>query len=286
MQRFASSGWGGQNLGALAVIAARNEAGYIEVTIRSLIEEGLEVVLIDNGSVDGTRELAERFVGGGLLAIRDLPWTGVMDMRKLLEAKAAVFAGSRHEWHLHLDADEWPRANVEMPLGEFLAREVSPAHLVVNFSEFVFLPPNDTDMWGRDYRRIATRYYAFAPSPRRLMRAWRRALDGQHLASAGHLVEGIAASQIHPEDQALRHYIGLSWSHAIAKRADRGYASADLANGWHINRLDLRAARPIVESPYLREAVPWNTRSLDACAPSRFHFWERGFRETAGAPAG
>jgi hypothetical protein len=37
----------------LAVVGARNEAGYVEVVLRTLIEEGVEVNLLDDASVDG-----------------------------------------------------------------------------------------------------------------------------------------------------------------------------------------------------------------------------------------
>jgi hypothetical protein len=58
---------------------ARNEVGHIETTLATLIAEGIEVVLLANGSIDGTAEVAERFLGGGLLRIEHVPWRGVFD---------------------------------------------------------------------------------------------------------------------------------------------------------------------------------------------------------------
>ena len=49
-------------MSVLAVMAARNEAGYIQTTLRALMAEGVEVVLLDHGSIDGTRECAEAFL--------------------------------------------------------------------------------------------------------------------------------------------------------------------------------------------------------------------------------
>jgi Glycosyl transferase family 2 len=258
------------------VMAARNEAGYIETTLRALIAEGMEVALLDHGSIDGTRERAEAFLGRGLISISDLPWHGTFDLTEQLTAKAAVYRQARHDWLMHVDADEWPRSTQDAPLAEFLEHEVTAHHAVVNFREFVFVPPTGADLFAQDFRRLATRYYCFEPRPRRLMRAWRRGAVPDTVLGAGHDFPGLDPSLVYPEDQTLRHYIGLSWSHAISRRANRVYAPGDLAQGWHANRLDMRTA-PDLGASVFRTADPWDTRSLDASAPSRHHFWEPGF---------
>jgi hypothetical protein len=266
-------------MSALAVMAARNEAGYIEVALRSMIDEGLEVVLLDHGSVDGTRELAERFRGNGLLEIRDVPWRGTFDLAEMLRAKEEVYSESPHDWHVHVDADEWLRATHDVPRAEFLNSNVDPQYVIVNFQQFVFLPPTGADMWGMDYRVISTRYYCFAQTPKQHMRPWRRGSVGSIVDGAGHTFPNVPVAAVFPEDQALRHYIGLSWSHAIAKRADRTYPGPNWPGGWHRNRLDLRAARPVEDSQYVKMAELWDTRALDTSTPTRFHFWQPGFHE-------
>jgi hypothetical protein len=227
----------------------------------------------------GTRERAERFLGNGLIRIADVPWRGQFDLADQLRATESVFRTSHHDWHLRVDADEWLRSTHDLTLAEFLRREVGSQYRVVNFREFVFLPPVGMDLWGTDYRALATRYYVFEPMPRRLMRAWRRGSVVSIVESGGHRFPTLPPMTVYPEDQTLRHYIGLSWSHAIGKRANRTYAQGDLALGWHGNRLDFRAARPIQDSPYVKSAEPWDARTLDVSAPSRFHFWEPGFHE-------
>lgn len=268
-------------MSVLAVMAARNEAGYIDHTLRRVIDDGMEVVLIDHASKDGTRELAERYLGGGLLRIEDQPWEGVFDLAEQLRRKEAVVASAPHDWIVNVAPDEWLRCTVEATLAEFLEREVAAGTQVVDFVEHVFLPPLGADMYGRDVRCIATDYYCFAPTPLRLMRAWRRGTMGSLVESAGHRFRDVDPGVIHPEPQVLRHYIGLSWSQAIERRADREYPAAALARGWHGNRRDMRAARPVIDHPALRRADPWWTRQLDASAPMRHHFWEPAFWDPA-----
>jgi hypothetical protein len=264
-------------------MAVRNEAGSIETSLRGLFAEGMEVVLIDHGSIDGTRELAEAFLGNGLTAIVDLRWRGVFDLTEQLEAKAAVFGRSKHDWHFHIDAEEWPRSNEDVTLAEFLDRAVDRRFAVVNFREFIFVPPVGVDMWAQDFRRIAMRYYYFAPRPHRLMRAWRRGAVRDTTRGAGHDFPGLPPELIYPDDQTMRHYIGLSWSQAISRRADRVYAPRDLKRGWHGNRLDMRTA-PNPDADVFRVADPWDARQLDPSAPTRLHFWEAGFGTPAGRP--
>jgi len=56
-----------------------------------------EVVLVDSGSTDGTREVA---AAGGARVVVNAPWPGFVDQRDF-----AVRA-ARHDWVLALDADE------------------------------------------------------------------------------------------------------------------------------------------------------------------------------------
>ncbi len=266
-------------MSVLAVMASRNEAGYIEHALQRVIDEGMEVVLLDNGSVDGTREIAERYLGAGLLRIEDQPFTGTFELEEQMRRKDAIIAGAPHDWIVHVSPDEWLHSTSDATLPEFLEREVAPRTQVVDFVEYVFLPPVGVDMFGEDIRIIATSYYCFAPAPLRLMRAWRRGTPVSLVQSAGHRFQELDPEAVHAEPQVLRHYIGLSWSHAIEKRAARVYNAADLARGWHGNRLELRAARPVTGHPALRNAEPWSVRELDDSAPMRHHFWQPGFWE-------
>jgi hypothetical protein len=264
-------------MSVLAVMTARNEAGYIEVALRSLIEQGIEVVLIDHQSIDGTRELAETFLGAGLLRIETLEWRGVYDLTALLINQQEVFASARHDWFVRVDADEWLRPTSGGPLADFLEHGVDDRFSVVNFREFVFVPTIGIDTWGQDYRRMATSYYLFEPLPNRLMRAWRRGAADSFVEGAGHRLDHVDLATVLPEAQTMRHYVGLSWSHAIAKRAARTFAPEDLQKGWHFDRIDLRAARPIAAAACLRTASPWDVAPLDDSAPSPVHFWDPAF---------
>src|SRR5579872_2165175 len=53
----------------IAILAAYNEADIIEQVICALIEEGVRVYFIDDGSTDGTVAAVERQLGRGVIGI-------------------------------------------------------------------------------------------------------------------------------------------------------------------------------------------------------------------------
>ncbi|MEQ1493662.1 MAG: glycosyltransferase, partial [Terricaulis sp.] len=157
----------------LAIVCVRNEAVHIERCLTDLINGGCEVRLIDNGSTDGTRELASRFLGNGLLGIDDLPWTGAFSLTDQLAAKNALVASASHDWIIHADAEDSRVTGVE---GETLADAIAAADgagfTVINFHELAFVPLPGEDFERPDYASRMANYYFFQPKYPRLNRAW------------------------------------------------------------------------------------------------------------------
>jgi glycosyltransferase involved in cell wall biosynthesis len=78
------------------VIIAQNEAERIAVAIRSAQRFADEVLVVDGGSTDGTRERARAL----RCVVLDNPWPGYAKQRNFGAARAA------HPWIFMLDADE------------------------------------------------------------------------------------------------------------------------------------------------------------------------------------
>ncbi len=101
------------------VIPARNEEACLETCLKSLLDQTgipFEIIVVDDGSTDGTRRIAESFGAVRVMAAPPLPdgWCG--------KSNALAF-GARHargDWFLFTDADTYhkPRS---------LARAVSEA---------------------------------------------------------------------------------------------------------------------------------------------------------------
>jgi glycosyltransferase involved in cell wall biosynthesis len=86
------------------IVPARNEEVSLGACLESLAEQSgvtFEIIVVDDGSTDNTRKIAESFEGVHVIAPGPLPhgWTGKNN---------AVFAGATHaqgEWLLFTDAD-------------------------------------------------------------------------------------------------------------------------------------------------------------------------------------
>jgi hypothetical protein len=117
-------------------------------------------------------------------------------------------------------------------------------------------------------------YYYFSPHQPRLVRAWRRDMRGDNTASGGHLLE-TSHINLYPRNLILRHYVALNKCHAARKYVGRRFDEAELAKGWHFNRVAIKnrdlALQP---STFLRTIDRWDSVNFDLSAPAKTHFWE------------
>lgn len=262
-------------ISALAVVCVRNESMHIHRCIKDLISSGLDVHFVDNGSTDGTREIAESYIGNGVLAVDDLPWHGSFSLTDQLNFKREIISQAQHDWILHCDADEWM---VNPHVGESLIEAMNEAHETgfncINFNEAVFIPLGDEDFEREDYADLMRTYYFFQPRYPRLNRAWRRDAQLENSASGGHLLSG-KNLKIYPNDLILRHYIALSQEHVRRKYLARQFSEADQSKGWHGNRLTINESNlTFKHSPLLRRLPSASSLSFDFSKPAARHFWE------------
>ena len=64
------------NFKVTAIIPTYNESDIISHTIKNFIDEGIDIYLLDNWSVDNTIELAKKFEGKGVIGIEKFPPEG------------------------------------------------------------------------------------------------------------------------------------------------------------------------------------------------------------------
>ncbi|MDX1823023.1 MAG: glycosyltransferase family 2 protein [Paracoccaceae bacterium] len=240
-----SSQTGKADLTACAIVCVRNEIRYLPHLIAHLEEQELGVFFIDNGSDDGTLDYIRSRVGNGVLGVEELPYRGVFSLGDQLQAKAEIEQGLPHDWIMHLDADERPHACLPQDsLLDVVKRADRNGDNVINFEEFVFLPFNLPDEGGGNLARnggemafASEYYYYFAPSPRRLMRLYKRNAGLDNRGRAGHSLDGSVS--VYPENQVLRHYIALDQEHLFSKYVGRKFDESELRLTWHKNRTNL-----------------------------------------------
>jgi glycosyltransferase involved in cell wall biosynthesis len=259
----------------LAIVCVRNESVHVTRCLSDLIADDVDVVLIDNESTDDTVAKARGFLGRGLRAIETLPWRGAFSLSEQLSRKAAIAASAPHDWIIHADADE----RFEPPAGfgamrEALGTAQAAGYNCVNFSELVFAPVRDEQFTFDHYADVMRTYYFFEPKRPHFMRAWRRELAAHLPEHGGHVLRG-SRVRLFPVDFVLRHYIALSERHAVEKYCERRFSEADLAKGWHGNRLAIPSSAFRLEPrPELRTLASPPSREYDLRAPQRTHYWE------------
>ena len=132
------------------IVPARNEEASLADCLRSLVAQSevpqtsvsFEIIVVDDGSTDRTREIAESFAGVRLISAPPLPpgWTGKNN------AVAAGAAVARGEWLLFTDADtvhvagSLARAVAEATREKADLLSYSPEQIVDSFAERIVMP--------------------------------------------------------------------------------------------------------------------------------------------------
>lgn len=128
------------------VIPVRNGARYLSEAIESVLRQeghsGLEVIVVDNGSTDRSREIAESFETPVRLIVEAEPGAA--------RARNSGVAAAQGEFLAFLDADDlWQPGKIERQLAALRARE--DLDMVFTHGEN-FLSPELTEAQGRSVK--------------------------------------------------------------------------------------------------------------------------------------
>jgi hypothetical protein len=256
----------------IALIAARNEARFIAHCLQHLLEQGLDVVLLDDGSTDRTRERAEPFCRGGRVDLQTLPARDEYRWEEILRRKESLGRDLNADWFLHADPDEVRLSgDPRRRLVEVLAEADAAGFNAVNFMEFTFVPTREhPDHDHPRYRETMRRYYPFQPRRPHRLTAWKKQPGPVELAwSGGHQVR-FPGLRMYPVDLPMKHYLFLSVPHAVEKFTRRAYRAEEVARGWHGWRARLRPEEIALpaESALRSYVSDWE---WDATAPRATH---------------
>lgn len=203
------------------VSMVRDEADVIEGTVRHMAEEVDELIVADNGSTDGTRDLLDKLADELPLTVLDDPEVGYFQSRKM--SALAEMAGERGAtWIVPFDADElWLAPYRVKDVLAKVAYSVASARLFNHFATAV-------DPEGDDpFRTIVWRQRERAPLPKVAFR-WE---PGAVIAQGNHGVAlpsgGVAPSEVYLE---VRHFPFRSAEQFIrkARNGAAAYRATDL----------------------------------------------------------
>ena len=185
------------------IVPARNEEASLQRCLQSLTsQEGVlfEVIVVDDGSTDRTREIAESFHGVRVIVPGPLPygWTG---KNNAVVAGAAIAQG---EWLLFTDADTvhspgaLARALTEARQNAADMLSYSPEQIAVTFWEMAVLPVVFAELASTYPPKLVSdpaSPVAAANGQYILIRRQAYKAVGGHQAIAGSLLEDVALAQ-------------------------------------------------------------------------------------------
>jgi glycosyltransferase involved in cell wall biosynthesis len=219
----------------VALMTVRNEELYLERCIQHLVNQGVEVCLIDNGSTDKTRDIASAYLGRGVMRLEEIPFNGKFELEKILQNEERLAYEIDADWFMHHDADEIREAPTEYRgLLDGIADADRHGYNAINFDEFVFLPTGeDEDHRFSDYVSTMKYYYFFEAAPLRRLNLWKNMGQTIDLTSSGGHHVKFQDRNIFPKPFIMRHYVFLSRAHADRKYSTRQFSDNELAKGWH-----------------------------------------------------
>jgi hypothetical protein len=256
----------------VAILASYNEERFIAGCLDHLFEQGVEAYLIDNCSTDRTVEIAERYLGRGLIGIETFPREeGIFRLGAQLRRKEELAAALEAEWFMHADIDEIrlpPRSDRTLALA--LTEVDEQGYNAVNFLEFTFVPTKEApDHDHLHFQQTMKWYYPFLRNFPQQVKAWKRQPKRVDLGSSGHRVK-FEDLRLYPESFKMRHYQFLSVPHFINKYVDRQFDPQERGHGWRI-----RLVREKIQLPSQAELHTYTSDDeLDLTNPRTLHIAE------------
>lgn len=248
---------------ACAIMSTFNEADIIEESIQKLINQGVDVFLIDNGSTDGTQNIAKKFIGKGLIDIETCLFyengKEVYDWTSILLLKQKISCELNYNWFLHVDADEiryspWHNKN----LLEGIQFVDEAGFNLINFRLFNFRLTESFP--SASSIEEALQYYSPTEQFNRMqVKAWKKNILIDLVSHGGHLAL-VPNPKIFPIRFIHKHYPVRNLKQGTRKivqdRINR-YSQSDRAKQWHVQYDHLNTDKKILE-----EELIWETKNL------------------------
>jgi SAM-dependent methyltransferase len=228
----------------VAILAAYNEADVIREVADDLLQQGCDLVAVDNWSDDDTWEILRGLAdeASSRVRVERFPPDGPAphyEWRDILRRKEEVALGFAGRWIIHTDADELRRSPFQ---GKTLAEGLSVADRNqanrVGFNLINFRPVDDAPYRPGTLARHFKRF-EFGSKPGHFLqaKAWRQGAQRVDLASSGGHVAAFAGARDFPYRFLLRHYPIRSVEHGRKKilqdRQGRWSPLERNVLGWH-----------------------------------------------------
>ena len=222
----------------IATVPVYNEVDIIGQVLEHLSMQGVDFVVLDGGSHDGSAEIARGFAGKGLLELKILK-RNHFQLKENLDVLLKMAIRYRPDWIIRNDADEFFEGPVAgQSLGEAIAKRDQFGSNLVQFDNFEFcLTEKDCDSAEVDIRK-KLRFYTWSDDFR--YKAWKYYAGTEDRESGGHypiFPRGVKA-KLSDTKFVLRHYRFRSPEQALRKvfrdRLPRFSPEERSSKLWHV----------------------------------------------------
>ena len=201
----------------VGMIPVYNESDIIGSVLNHLLSQGIELVLLDNGSTDGSYEICSQYIGRGVLSLQRLV-TERFEFDLMVQKLYQMALDEKADWILLNAADEF----LESPYPDLTLRKsiISDDHMGCNLIQF-----NNFEFWPteRDYQstesdvRKRIKYYTWNDDMQ--FRCWKFYPGIKVTETTGHYPEfpRNVKIKIPHKKYVLRHYRIRSYEHGLRK---------------------------------------------------------------------
>jgi len=240
------------------MIPVYNEDDVVEYTIEHLLSEGIELVIVDNGSTDRSYEICSKFLNKGLLRLETLQterYQFDLLISKLYDTACSFGA----DWVLLNSADEFLESPYrELTLKEAIEKDACAGYNLIQFNNFEFFP-TEREIGNSDPDvRKRLKYYTWNDDLQ--FRCWKTYPGIKVAGTAGHypIFPEHLKYRIPQTKYILRHYRFRSYAQGLRKvfvdRLPR-YPPEEKKLGRHVHYDNLKQATRyfIISSENLNE---------------------------------
>jgi len=219
------------------MIPVYNESDIIESVVRHLISQGVDLVILDNGSTDGTYEICSRFLGHGVLSIEKLI-TEHFNFDLLEQQLYQQILNRDADWALLSGADEFLESPYpHVTLEKAIESDDQKGYNLIQFNNFEFWPTEQDYASHEPDAKKRIKYYTWNDDMQ--FRCWKIIPNIRVTGTTGHypqFPEGHKVRIPHTK-YILRHYRVRSYEQGVRKifidRLPR-YPEEDRKKGLHV----------------------------------------------------
>lgn len=239
-----------------AFMSLFNEEDIIKETIEKLISNGIDIYIIDNGCTDKTIQIAENYLGKGVITIKEFVTIEngkkVFRLSEILEQFEIASKALDYDWFLISDADEIKYSPwAKLSLTEGINKVDLMGYNLINFKLFDFHLLEGFQKTGA-YEICMEHYSEPHKASYIQMKCWKKTEYVDIKSYGGHIIS-VPNPKLFPVRFINKHYPIRSIEHGVKKlkkeRFDR-YSPTELKQGWHrhYSHIDINDANSIVKN--------------------------------------